>query len=415
VDNAKVFLLNNNRIVKIKTIPIYMIFLAMGLIDSAGPMVSLAKESFRISNTMASLLPMLAYIMYGLLSVPIGLLQDKKGKKFIMNLGLAFALSGLTIPIFSGMYGRMVVDGSSMIQFYKILAAILLLGAGGSILQVGGNPIIRDISEEGHFSKNLSFAQSIITVGSSLGFLLPVILLRAFGVDWSILFPVFSCLVLISFIGLNRIKIKEKVSDDEHHATLKSCFRLLANGYILAMVIGIFIYCGVEISMSANIPLLFKEKFGISVEKMGLLISWSLFYLPILAGRFLGSLVLSRIVPKRLLLLTVLIALTGVSMVFSNSFTLTLIGIFLIGLGFANIFPMIFSITIDRMPEHTNELSGLMVSSIAGGALIPPIMGMVADITSIQAAFIVPVLCIAYLLFVAIMNNKKMSNENGSK
>lgn len=383
----------------------------MGLIDSAGPMVSLAKESFKISNTMASLLPMLAYIMYGLLSVPIGLLQDKKGKKYILNLGLSIALLGLLIPILSGMYGKMVVDGSSMMQFYKILAAILLLGAGGSILQVAGNPIMRDISEEGHYSKNLSFAQSIITVGSSMGFLLPVIMLHAFGLDWSILFPVFSCLVLISFVGLNLVKIKEKKINDDHHASFKSCIKLLGNGYVLAMVIGIFIYCGVEISMSAHIPILLKEKFQISVEKMGLLISWSLFYLPILAGRFLGSLVMSRIAPKRLLLLTVLMALIGVILIFSSSFTLTLIGIFLVGLGFANIFPLIFSITIEHLPEHTNELSGLLVSAIAGGAFIPPIMGMVADATSIQTAFLVPVLCITYLIFVAFINNRKIQNE----
>jgi fucose permease len=375
-------------------------------------MVSLAKESFKISNTMASLLPMLAYIMYGLLSVPIGLLQDKKGKKFILNLGLAIALSGLVIPIFSGMYGQMVVDGSSMVQFYKILAAILLLGAGGSILQVAGNPIMRDISEEGHYSKNLSFAQSIITIGSSMGFLLPVIMLHAFGLDWSILFPVFSGLVLISFAGLNMIKITEKKADEDHHASFKSCFKLLGNGYVLAMVIGIFIYCGVEISMSAHIPILLKEKFQINVEKMGLLISWSLFYLPILAGRFLGSLVMSRIAPKRLLLYTVVMALVGLVLIFSSSFTLTLIGIFLVGFGFANIFPLIFSITIEQLPEHTNELSGLLVSAIAGGAFIPPIMGMVADVTSIQTAFVVPILCLLYLLFVAILNNKKSQNEN---
>lgn len=390
-----------------------MIFLAMGLIDSAGPMVSLAKESFKISNTMASLLPLLAYIMYGLLSVPIGLLQDRKGKKFILNMGLAIALSGLVIPIFSGMYGRMVVDGSSMVQFYKILSAILLLGAGGSILQVAGNPIMRDISEEGQYSKNLSFAQSIITIGSSMGFLLPVIMLRAFGLDWSILFPVFSCLVLISFVGLNMIKIADKKSIDDHHATFKSCFKLLRNKYVLVMVIGIFVYCGVEISMSAHIPILLKEKFQINVERMGLLIGWSLFYLPILAGRFFGSLILSRISPKKLLMYTVLLSLAGVILIFSNSFTLTLIGIFFVGLGFANIFPLIFSITIEYLPEHTNELSGFMVSSIAGAALIPPIMGVVADVTSIQAAFVVPVLCIGYLLFVAIINNKKIQSKNG--
>lgn len=388
---------------KLKTLPIFLIFISMGMIDSAGPMVSLAQGSFKISNTMASMLPMLAYIMYGVLSVPIGLLQDKKGKKFVLNFGLAVALLGLVIPIFSKMYGKMVVDGSSMVQFYKILMAILLLGAGGSILQVSGNPIMRDISEEGHYSKNLSLAQSFITVGSSMGFIIPVIMLKAFGLDWSILFPLFAGIVLINFVLFNTIKISEAKTADDHHASFKSCFMLLGNGYVFAMVLGLFIYCGVEISMSAHLPILLREKFMISVEKMGLLISWSLFYLPILAGRFLGSVIMLRIAPKRLLLFTVLMALTGLILIFNSSFVITLIGIFLVGFGFANIFPLIFSITIEKMPEHTNELSGLMVSAIAGGAFIPLLMGMVADKTSIQTAFVVPVLCLCYLLFAAII------------
>src|ERR1035437_6721885 len=97
-----------------KTLPIYLVFLCMGMIDAVGPMVSLAKDSFKISITMATLLPLLGYIMYGLLSVPIGLLQDKKGKKFILNLGLTIASLGLLIPILSGMYGKMVVNSASM-------------------------------------------------------------------------------------------------------------------------------------------------------------------------------------------------------------------------------------------------------------------------------------------------------------
>lgn len=390
---------------KIKTFPVYFIFLAMGLIDSVGPMVSLAKESFKISTTMASLLPMLGYIMYGLLSVPIGLLQDRKGKKFIMNLGLSIALTGVVIPIVSGMFGKMVVDSNSLMQFYKILAAILLLGAGGAILQVSGNPVMRDISEAGQYSKNLSLAQSFITIGSSLGFLLPVVMIHAFGLDWSILFPFFAGIILIGFVWTNSIRITERSDSTDSHATFRSCFRLLKNGYIVMMVGGIFIYCGVEIAMSAHVPILLKEKFNVSVEKMGLLISWSLFYLPILSGRFLGSWIMSRITPKRLLLLTVLLSLTGFGLIFSNSFVLTLIGILFVGLGFANIFPLIFSITIDYMPAHTNALSGLMVSAIIGGAFIPPVMGMVADRFSIQIAFVVPVLSVLYLLCVAIVNH----------
>ena len=382
----------------------------MGMIDAVGPMVSLAKESFNISITMATLLPLLGYLMYGLLSIPIGVLQDKKGKIFIINLGLTIAFLGLTIPILSGMYGNMVVQSGSMVQFYKILAAILFLGAGGSILQVAGNPFIRDVSEAGHYSKNLSLAQSFITIGSSLGFLLPVFALFAFGLDWSILFPVYLSIVIITFIWLKYVKITENRKLNDHHASVKSCISLLKNPYVFTMVFGVFVYCGVEISMSTHIPILLKMKYGVSVEDKGLLISWSLFYLPILAGRFFGSYIMSLIAPKRLLLITGIIAFIGTLMIFGNSYTITLIGIFIVGLGFANIFPLIFSLTIERMPQYTNELSGLMVSSIVGGAFIPPVMGMVADGVSITSAFIVPLICISYLIFTAIINNRKTQN-----
>ena len=393
-----------------KTLPVYLVFLSMGMIDAVGPMVSLAKESFNISITMATLLPLLGYLMYGLLSIPIGVLQDKKGKIFIINLGLTTAFLGLSIPILSGMYGNMVVQSGSMVQFYKILVAILFLGAGGSILQVAGNPFIRDVSEAGHYSKNLSLAQSFITIGSSLGFLLPVFALFAFGLDWSILFPVYLSIVIITFIWLKYVKITENRKLNDHHASLKSCISLLKNPYVFTMVFGVFVYCGVEISMSTHIPILLKMKYGVSVEDKGLLISWSLFYLPILAGRFFGSYIMSLIAPKRLLLITGIIAFIGTLMIFSNSYTITLIGIFIVGLGFANIFPLIFSLTIERMPQYTNELSGLMVSSIVGGAFIPPVMGMVADGVSITSAFIVPLICISYLIFTAIINNRKTQN-----
>jgi FHS family L-fucose permease-like MFS transporter len=104
-----------------KALPLYLIFTAMGLVDATGPMVSLARESFSISTTMATLLPLFGYIMYGLFSVPMGVLQDRKGKKFTMNVGLSIALFGLLIPVFSGMRGSMIIDSSSLNQFYKIL------------------------------------------------------------------------------------------------------------------------------------------------------------------------------------------------------------------------------------------------------------------------------------------------------
>lgn len=392
-----------------KIYPVYLIFLTMGMVDAAGPMVSLARESFTLSITIATLLPFLGYLMFGLLSIPMGVLQGKKGKKFILNLGLGIMLAGLMVPILSGMYGNMTIDSSSMAQFYTILVAVLFIGGGGAIMQVGGNPFVRDVSKEGHYSKNLSMAQSFITVGSSLGFLLPSFMLYLFGFDWSILFPVFATIVLCAILWFNLSGVREVKKEKTHNVTLKSCFSLLKNGYVLAMVAGIFIYCGMEVAIASHTPILLNDKFNISAEEMGLVISWSLFYLPIFLGRFFGSFIMKYIAPVRLLIITALVAFIGVLIVlFSNTLPLTLTGILLIGLGFANIFPLIFSITIDNMPGYQDELSGLMVTMIVGGTFVPMLMGSVADTTTITLAFIVPLLCVSYITFLGIINYKKI-------
>jgi fucose permease len=394
-----------------RLIPIYLVFIAMGMIDAVGPMVSLARESFALSITMATMLPLTGYLMYGLLSIPVGLLQDRKGKLYILHLGLVVAFAGLIIPIFAGMHGSMKVINSNLSQFYKILLAILLLGAGGSIMQVAGNPFIRDVSKKGQYSRNLAMAQSFITIGSSLGFLLPSLMFNVFRLDWSILFPVYAGIILLTFIWLSTTRYKDAETRNEQHASIKSCLRLLEKKYVLAMVMGIFIYCGVEIAISSHVPVLLLDKFHVSVEKLGLLISWSLFYLPIFVGRFSGAFIMTRIAPRRLLPMLGFISLLGIIMIlFSRSFQVAMGGVLITGLGFANIFPLIFSLTIERMPQYTNELSGLMVSCVAGGAFIPPIMGMVADRTSITLAFMVPLMCVLYIIFIGILNNARTAN-----
>ena len=86
--------------------------------------------------------------------------------------------------------------------------------------------------------------------------------------------------------------------------------------------------------------------------------------------------------------------------------TVAVASFFLVGLGFANIFPLVFSIAVDAMPEHTNELSGLMVTAIVGGAILPPMMGLVADHTTVQLSFLVPLAAILYITWTALMNLK---------
>lgn len=388
-----------------KTVPIYLAFLCMGFGDVVGPLVSLVKDSFDVSNFQAQLMTFSGFIMFGILSIPIGLLQDKKGKKYIMNLGLIIAFIGLIIPVINGMYGPAIeLSSAGHGKYYVLLFSILLLGAGATTLQVVGNPIMRDVSPEGQYSSNLSFAQSVKAIGSSLGFLLPPIAVQFFNLDWTLLFPIYSFLILINLLLFNAVGFEEKIKDSEKAATLKSCFSLLANPYVLTMVLAIFLYVGAEVSMSSGVPILMKEKFGIM--KFGLWVTWGLFFLPILIGRFTGGLILRVLAPKKFLVITVIISLVGLILLFLGLEILTFTGIVLTGLGFANIFPLIFSITVDKMPERSNELSGLMVTAIVGGAILPPIMGFIADKTTILIGFAVPLLAIFYIFIVALKSRK---------
>ncbi len=393
---------------KTNPVSIFLVFLCMGFGDVVGPLVGLAKDTFQLSNTMAQLIPFVGFIMFGLLSVPMGVYQDKKGKKHVLLLGLIIAAFGLLLPMLNGMYGiKVSFNPGELFSFYIVLLSILLLCAGATILQVVGNPIMRDVSPEGDYSKNLSLAQSIKAIGSSLGFLLPPLVAFAFGWDWSILFPVFTALIIFTMLLVWPLEIKEHKSADAKPANIKSCLSLLKNGYVLLMVMAIFLYVGAEVSMSSGVPILLKENFGI--EGFGLWVSWALFFLPILVGRFLGSLILSKVSATKFLAVTVFIAVLGITAIFTSDEVLSYMGIVLVGLGFANIFPLVFSITIERMPERSNELSGLMVTAISGGAIIPLLMGKVSDITDVQTGFIVPLICLAYIGVAAFVSIKKTS------
>ena len=391
---------------KVSTFPIFLVFLCMGFGDVVGPMVSLAKETFELTNFLATLLPFSGFLMFGILSIPMGIYQDRKGKKKVLLIGLAIAFVGLLLPIISGMYGPIIDTLSADLQskFYIILASILLLGAGATVLQVSGNSIMRDVSAIGRFSSNLSLGQSIKAVGSSLGFLLPPFAVMA-GMDWTLLFPIYAVLILITFGWTSTLKVKEVKYEDEAPASFASCISLLKNKYVLMMVVAIFVYVGAEVSMSSGVPILLKEEFGL--EGFSLWLSWSLFFLPILIGRFLGAAILTKVKPIKFLFITVILAIVGVLLLLFGNQAVAYLGIVLVGLGFANIFPLVFSITVDKLPERANELSGLMVTAIVGGAFIPPLMGLVADSTSILLGFLVPLACLIYILFSTIVASKK--------
>ncbi|NCA83952.1 MAG: MFS transporter [Clostridia bacterium] len=375
--------------------PIFLAFFCMGFGDVAGPLTGLVKEEFQLSNAMAQLIPFMGFVMFGLLSLPMGIYQDRKGKKFILMLGLILALVGLVLPIIG-----------NFSTFNLLLLSILLLGAGAATLQVAGNPIMRDVSPEGKYSRNLSLGQFVKAIGSLSGALIPLLAVAYWNMDWKILFPIYSAFLLLTLVILAMMRIPRPLTEATSAATFKSSFRLMGNPYIFLMVMAIFVYVGAEVSMSASLPIFLESRYGIDLATMGIA-GTGLFFVSLMIGRFLGGVILNWITPRTFLTITLLLSLVGLAGLFIENQIAAIISIIVIGMSFANIFPLIFSITVDWLPSRSNELSGLMVTAIVGGAFIPPLMGLVADNIGIMLSFIVPMLCIFYILYVALIGKKK--------
>jgi len=170
------------------------------------------------------------------------------------------------------------------------------------------------------------------------------------------------------------------------------------------MVLGIFLYVGAEVSMSAKLPNYLEHKFNFDIEKLGL---WGtlFFFITLMTGRFLGGVILNWLSPRKFLVISAVLSIIGIVLLYLASTTVAgFTAIALIGLGFANIFPLIFSITVDNLPERSNEISGLMVTSIIGGAIMPLLFGVVADTVSLMAGFAVTGLSLVYILIISVAN-----------
>jgi fucose permease len=244
-------------------------------------------------------------------------------------------------------------------------------------------------------------AQFVKAIGSLSGPLLPVIAARYFGASWTVIFPIYSVALLVTLVAAGTLKVPAS-QDGTTSATLRSCLSLLRNPFILAMTCGIFLYVGAEVSVSAGIPLFLKERFGLEIGRVGLL-GTGLFFMALTTGRFCGGLILNWVKPAPFLVATCVFSLAGLAAIFVPVSSVAAVGFFLTGLGFANIFPLVFSTALDHMPERGNEISGLLVTAIVGGAVLPLMTGLVADHSSVRTSLCVPIGAILYVFVLSLV------------
>lgn len=411
---------------KNKTVfPIFLAFLCMGFGDLGAPLKGLFVDTFGLSNTVATLsTTMLSFGMFGLLSIPMGVLQYKKGRVFVLTMGLFTAVAGMIFPLFS-------------LSLATAILSLLLMGAGATMLQVAGNPVMRDVSNVGKFSRNLSIAQAFKSIGTLSTALIP--LLAGLWItaetgwlnrdnSWRILFPLFGAVLLITGIWFLTVKVDEK-KVDQAPTTFRTSFAALKDPYIGVMTFMIFIYVGVEVCLFANASTYLKDIFGFSNSLLATVVAIA----SLTVGRLVGGAILDRGDPKKLFIFSTLLALVGfVCFLFPVNLAMAWTALVLSGLGLANLFPLIFSITMDDRPSKENEISGLMTTAIIGGAFVPLVhsgiadavnasglklnlFGLAGDKVGVLLGFLWPILLLGVILTVAIVvyGKSKKKAETG--
>src|SRR5690348_1124093 len=214
---------------------------------------------------------------------------------------------------------------------------------------------------------------------------------------WRGVFPVFLILMALAFAAVAALPIHEAKADEP--PSLASSLALLKEPVFALAVLGIFLYVGAEVCMARFLkPALAARGFD---DARSALLGPTAFFAALTAGRLLGSGILRILSEAKAFLFSAGLGLLGVACLLYAGRGGAVFGAILSGLGFANIWPLLFAITVERRPERASELSGLMCMAIAGGALVPLVMGKVADVWRLNLAFGVPWLCFLYLLWLA--------------
>ncbi|MBN8824883.1 MULTISPECIES: L-fucose:H+ symporter permease [unclassified Spirosoma] len=367
------------------------------------------KRACQLTDLQSSLVQTAFFGGYFLLALPVGQFIQRYGYRAGMVTGL------LTAALGAGLFFP-----AAETRYYPLfLGALFIMAAGFTFLEVTATPYISVLGDPERASSRLSLASAVGSLGATLGplvgaqFLLhaqdipeaslqqlkPDQLTAFLNAEAQLVKTPYLCLaILFLVLGLCLlfIPLPTLTENGETSARLKD---ILGFRHTVLGALGVFCYLGAEVGIvSFLIRYARSEKLpGLSEQKAALFIT--LFMALVLLGRLAGAWLLQQVDSARLLTrcaagagLLVIIAMLTTGYV--SLYALSCVGLFT-----SVMYPILFTLSIHQLGAYTKTGSSLLIMSIVGGALIPPIMGLISDTLSIRLAFTVPVLCYSYILY----------------
>lgn len=397
----------------------FAMFFLFGSITSLNDvLIPKLKSLFSLTYSQAMLVQSAFFLAYFIASIPAGLLIVKLG--YLRSAALGMLTMALGCLLF--------IPAASVALFPAFLFALFILATGVTCIQVVANPLLTFLGRSATVSSRMTLGHGFNSLGTTIapyaGAML--ILSRISEVDSSQLssselvaflkeeasvishtYMGIAALLFVVALFIWRIRNRLKIDIKDRVVNVFSAFDLLKRSRFLFGFIGLFLYVGAEVTIGSVLVnyMMQKNIFRFSAEVAGKHVA--LYWGGAMIGRFIGAVLLRYFSPGKLLAIYALIVVLLIASAMLSQGHIAGWSILAIGLFNSIMFPTIFSLASEGLGERAAEGSGLICCSIVGGGLIPPLTGLVADMTTLNFSLIVPGMCYLGIFLFGIFTLKR--------
>jgi FHS family L-fucose permease-like MFS transporter len=389
-----------------------ILFFMWGLLTSLNDvLIPHLKAVYTLNYVQAMLVQFCFFGAYFIVSLPAGMLIRRIGYQYGAVAGLTIAAAGCALfyPAATRGYGL-------------FLFAFFVLAGGITVLQVAANPYVAALGAPATASSRLSLTQAFNSLGTTLAPALGGMLIlsgtvlgaeqlaklpaaeqlaykvkEAAAVQGPYLVLAAALLVLAVLFAIVRLPaIREEA------ATIGVSDSLWRHKHLVLGALGIFLYVGAEVSIGSFLINFIGEPSiaGLAHADAALYVSY--YWGGAMVGRFIGSAVMRKLSPGRVLAFNALAAIVLILAATFGHGRAAMWALLAVGLFNSIMFPTIFSMALHRLGPLTGQGSGVLCMAIVGGAIVPFVQGFVADSAGLQPSFLVPLLCYGFILFFGV-------------
>ena len=385
------------------------------------------KKAFSLTDLQSSLVQFAFFGGYFIAALPAGWLMQRIGYKRGILTGLTICASGALL----------FIPAASVRLYGFFLFALFVMACGQCFLEVAANPYVTILGPPQNSERRLNFAQSFNSVGAvvtpilgaafilsgiehtpaELAAMSPAQLSAYRGseadmvkIPYLVISGIFLFVALLIYLSHLPEVRETRSSEDPSSARLSGVW---AHAHLIRGVIAQFFYVGAQVGVASFIIRFAERQIPGTHEKVAAHYL-QLHMLGFMVGRFAGSAMMKKISAPRLLgvfAASSLLCLLAVSLATGG---ISVWAVVLVGFFHSIMFPTIFALSIKNLGTYTKIGSSFLVMSIIGGAICPLIMGRISDAWNIQRAFVVPLLCHAFVFYFGMRGYRPSTSALGN-